>query len=108
VTGHTERGLVVQARRRRTCPAHIVHDKIETVKSRQTKLAALGQDTGGVDGRYHDKTKIAVQAVAAGSDGMRIGGVEAAQIDVKLGPEARGGVSHQHDECSAAGHSRGG
>jgi hypothetical protein len=63
-------------------------DKAETVKYWRTKLAALGYDTGGVDGRYH-------------SDGMRIGGVEAAQIDValaKLGPEARGGVSHQHEE----------
>ena len=59
-------------------------DKKETVKYWQTKLAALGFDTGGVDGRYHDKTKVAVQGVVAGSDGMRIGGVEAAQIDVAL------------------------
>jgi peptidoglycan hydrolase-like protein with peptidoglycan-binding domain len=83
-------------------------DMADTVKYWQTKLAALGQDTGGVDGRYHDKTKLAVQAVVAGSDGMRIGGSEAAQIDValaKLGPEARGGVSHQHDEYAPTEHS---
>ena len=59
-------------------------DKSETVKYWQTKLSALGFDTGGVDGRYHDKTKVAVQAVVAGSDGMRIGGEEAAQIDIAL------------------------
>jgi hypothetical protein len=69
-------------------------DKAETVKYWQTKLAALGQDTGGVDGRYHDKTKLAVRAVVAGSDGMQIDGEVAAQIDValaKLGPGVSAG-----------------
>lgn len=59
-------------------------DGNETVKHWQTKLAALGFDTGGTDGRYGDKTKAAVQSVAAESDGMRIGGIESAKIDVAL------------------------
>jgi hypothetical protein len=82
--------------------------KSETVKYWQTKLVALGQDTGGVDGRYGDRTKTAVQAVVAGSTGMRIGGEEAAQIDVtlaRLGPAGADGVSHQHDEYSPTEHS---
>ena len=82
-------------------------DKAETVKYWQTKLVALGQDTGGIDGRYGDQTKTAVQAIVAGSTGMRIGGQEAAQIDValaKVGPHAQGGVSHQHEEYTPAEH----
>jgi hypothetical protein len=81
--------------------------KAETVKYWQTKLAALGQDTGGVDGRYGDQTKGAVQAIVAGSTGRQIGGVEAAQIDVtlaRLGPAGSDGVSHQHDEYSPTEH----
>jgi hypothetical protein len=69
-------------------------DKAETVKYWQTKLAALGQDTGSVDGRYHDKTKLAVREIVAGADGMRIDGDVAAQIDValaRLGPDASAG-----------------
>jgi hypothetical protein len=80
----------------------------ETVKYWQTKLVALGQDTGGIDGRYWERTKTAVQAIVAGSTGMRIGGEEAAQIDVtlaRLGPASSGGVSHQHEEYSLAEHS---
>ena len=79
----------------------------ETVKHWQTKLTALGFDTGGTDGRYGDMTKAAVQAIAGGSDGMAIGGVESAEIDValaKLGPAAKGGVEHQHDEYAPAVH----
>ena len=82
--------------------------KSEMVKYWQTKLAALGQDTGGVDGRYGDLTKTAVQAIVAGSTGLRIDGEEAAQIDVtlaRLGPAGAKGVSHQHEEYSLNAHS---
>ncbi len=59
----------------------------------QTKSAAFGQDIGGIDGHYGDQTKTAVQAVVARSTETRIGGEEAAQIDValtKLRPDAGG------------------
>jgi hypothetical protein len=82
-------------------------ERTDTVKYWQTKLVALGQDTGGVDGRFGDKTKMAVQAVVAGSSGLRIGGEEAAQIDIALamlGPEAQGGVLHQHEEYAPSEH----
>jgi len=62
------------------------------------------------DGRFGDKTTIAVQAVVAGSSGLRIGGEEAAQLDIALailGPEAQGGVKRQHDEYAPAKHPHG-
>ena len=79
----------------------------EDVKFWQTKLTALNLDTGGVDGKYGDKTKLAVTAVVPASDGMQIYGVEAGVIDVtlgKLGPAIPGGVEHQHDEYALTAH----
>lgn len=79
----------------------------DKVRHWQLKLMALGYDTGGDDGKYGDKTRVAVIAVATGSDGLQIGGRESAAIDVtlgKLGPAIPGGVEHQHDEYALQVH----
>lgn len=55
------------------------------VKYWQTLLVALGQNTGGVDGKYGGGTKGAVRAVVPVSDGEQIGPIEAALIHVAIG-----------------------
>ena len=72
--------------------------KMEVVKSWQVKLGALSQDTGGVDGKYGDKTKNAVMAVVPASDGLQISGVESGAIDVALGLLGPGAMAHQHPD----------
>lgn len=79
----------------------------EKVRFWQLKLIALGYDTGGSDGKYGGLTKIAILAVAPGSNGMQIGANEAAAIDVtlgKLGSMIPGGVQHQHEEYALMVH----
>jgi hypothetical protein len=72
--------------------------RMEVVKSWQVILQALGQDTGGTDGKYWDKTKNAVMAVVPGADGMQIHGVESGAINVALGLLGPGFKAHQHDD----------
>ena len=73
-------------------------ERMEVVKSWQVKLQALGQDTGGVDGKYGDKSKNAVMAIVPASDGMQIAGVESGAIDVALGLLGPGAQAHQHPD----------
>ncbi len=72
--------------------------RMEVVKSWQVKLQALGQDTGGVDGKYGDKSKNSVMAVVPGSDGLQIAGVESGAIDVALGLLGPAAKVHQHPD----------
>ena len=78
--------------------------RMEVVKSWQTKLMALGQNTGGVDGKYGDKSKNAVIAVVPGSNGLQIAGVESGAIDVALGLLGPGAKLHQHDDYALEVH----
>ncbi len=71
--------------------------RMEVVKSWQVKLSALGQNTGGVDGKYGDKTKVSVIAVVPGSNGLQIAGEESGAIDVALGLLGPGAKAHQHE-----------
>lgn len=79
-------------------------ERMEVVKSWQVKLGALGQDTGGVDGKYGDKSKNSVIAVVPGSNGLQIAGVESGAIDVALGLLGPGAKLHQHDEFALSVH----
>ncbi len=79
-------------------------ERMEVVKSWQVKLQALDQDTGGTDGKYGDKSKIAVIAVVPGSDGLQIAGVESGAIDVALGLLGPGAKLHQHDDYALEVH----
>ncbi len=79
-------------------------ERMEIVKSWQVKLIALDQDTGGVDGKYGDKSKIAVIAMVPGSNGLQIAGVESGAIDVALGLLGPGAKLHQHDDYALSVH----
>ena len=79
-------------------------ERMEVVKSWQVKLQALGQDTGGTDGKYGDKSKNAIIAVVPGSNGLQIAGVESGSIDVALGLLGPGAKLHQHDEFALSVH----
>lgn len=79
-------------------------ERMEVVKSWQTKLMALDQDTGGVDGKYGDKSKNAVMAVVPGSDGLQIAGVESGAIDVALGLLGPAAKVHQHPDYALKVH----
>lgn len=61
----------------------------DTVMFWQIKLASLGHETDGVDGRYGDMTRDAVRSAVPGSPGDRIGPVEAAQIDLAIAGRPR-------------------
>jgi hypothetical protein len=82
-------------------------ERMEVVKSWQVKLIALDQDTGGVDGKYGNKSKVAVMAVVPGSDGLQIAGVESGAIDVALGLLGPGVKLHQHDDYALEVHAHG-
>lgn len=73
-------------------------DGDEMVRYWQLKLMALGQDTGGSDGKYGDKTKAAVVAVVSGSDGMQIHAVEAVGIDSAFVRSMTTVGQHEHDD----------
>lgn len=79
-------------------------ERMEVVKSWQVKLGALGQDTGGVDGKYGDKSKNAVMAIVPGSDGLQIAGVESGAIDVALGLLGPAAKTHQHESYALKVH----
>lgn len=79
-------------------------ERMEVVKSWQVKLQAVGQDTGGVDGKYGDKSKNAVMAIVPGSDGLQIAGVESGAIDVALGLLGPAAKTHQHPDYALKVH----
>ena len=78
-------------------------DGDEKVRYWQMRLVSIGQDTGGVDGKYGDKTRAAVAAVVPASDGMQIHALEAVGIDTAF-IRSLGGGDHQHNEYAKVGH----